>query len=234
MKPDDLIKFNFLYYSSPDILDIYSDDSTIGQGLWPEEQDLLSMVPLRSGRFAILGVGGGRVAIHLARLGFEVVGIDFVAEMVERAQRNAVKHGAQIRGIVQELTTLDLEASTYDAVWLPASLYSYIPTRAKRVAVLNRIHHALKPGGFFLCRFLCGCSGSFNSTIEAFKKGFALVSFGNRSYEWGDMLLNNREYVHIFPAEADLSSEFSEGGFEIAYLNIQKESKRGQAILKKP
>ncbi|MCG7853641.1 MAG: class I SAM-dependent methyltransferase [Methanosarcinaceae archaeon] len=233
MRPDDLIMFNFQYYNSPDILKIYSDDATIDQGLWPDEQDMLLKVPLKGGQLAILGVGGGRVAIHLARMGFEVTGVDFVSEMVVRAQHNAEKRGVRIRGIVQELTRLDLETSSYDAVWLPASLYSYIPTRTKRLTVIKCIYRALRPGGYFFCRFICDQSGSFNSSIEALKKGFALIFFGNRQYERGDMLLNNREFVHVFPAEADLTSEFSEGGFEIVFMNIQKDSKRGQAILKK-
>jgi SAM-dependent methyltransferase len=56
-------------------------------GLEPREITLFEKIPLSKGRVLVLGLGGGREAIHFARLGFEVTGIDFIPEMAENSLR---------------------------------------------------------------------------------------------------------------------------------------------------
>lgn len=46
-------------------------------------------IPLKQGRVLVLCMGGGREAIALAQRGFEVVGVDFVPEVLEKARENA-------------------------------------------------------------------------------------------------------------------------------------------------
>jgi hypothetical protein len=76
MRPADLVEFNRLTYASPSTISAWGEDSTVAAGLSTGEQDLLAHLPIKQGRLLLLGLGGGRDAIALAKMGFEVVGVD--------------------------------------------------------------------------------------------------------------------------------------------------------------
>ncbi|MBN2399942.1 MAG: class I SAM-dependent methyltransferase [Candidatus Aminicenantes bacterium] len=234
MKPRDLVQFNYLSFSSPGSIEEYSEEQTLDWGLLADEQELFARVPMKQGRIAILGVGGGRMAIPLAKMGHDVTGIDFVPAMVQRALENAEKRGVRIHGVIQDFTALELGTDRFDMIWFPAMLYSYIPTRKWRIEVLSRIWRSLKPGGHVLCRFMYGGPKLIDARKKTVKKIIALLFFGNRGYERGDILWNqSREFLHMFSAENELTSEFREAGFQTVHIAV-KHDIRGEAILRKP
>ena len=147
MRPDDLVEFGRQTYTRPHNVASWGRSDLVERGLRPDETALLEKLPLKEGRLLLLGVGGGREAIPLARMGFDVTGVDFVPGMVELAKENAAQRGVRIEGLVQEISRLDVPASSYDVVWLCAAMYSCVPTRQRRVAMLRRIRQALRPGG---------------------------------------------------------------------------------------
>ena len=131
MKPDDLIEFSRQSYNTKEDVESWAVDDLVDSGLAPDELDLLSDLPQKTGKLLLLGVGGGRDAIALAKLGFNVTGVDYVPEMVEHAVENARKRGVQIEGMVQEISKLDVPKGIFDVVWISRSMYSCIPTRAR-------------------------------------------------------------------------------------------------------
>jgi SAM-dependent methyltransferase len=179
-------------------------------------------------------VGGGREAIPLAQKRFKVTGVDFVPEMVEKAKEIAASHGLKIEGLVQEISKIDVPAESYDVAWLSAAMYSCIPTRSRRIAMLQRISKALIPGGYFICQFRWDTSGGSAHLWELVRKIVAFLTLGNLWYERGDTLPNNMEFIHAFSQEDEVRSEFTEGGFEIMYLHIAEEILLGGAVLRKP
>jgi SAM-dependent methyltransferase len=203
-------------------------------GLHPDEQALLTKLSRTEGRLLLLGVGGGREAIPLAKMGFEVTGVDFVPEMVEKAREKADYHKVKIKGLVQEISKIDVPAGSYDVVWLSAAMYSCVPTRGRRVQMLRRIGKALKPGGHFICQFRWATNDVPAHLWELARKIVAFLTVGNRWYERGDMLWYNREFVRAFSLEDEVRSEFAEGGFDIVYLQIVEEILLGGAVLRKP
>jgi 2-polyprenyl-3-methyl-5-hydroxy-6-metoxy-1,4-benzoquinol methylase len=214
MRPDDLVEFSRqCYYSKKIALDYWSSDEIVAGGLNSLETALLEKVPIKNGQLLLLGVGGGREAIPLARLGFEVTGLDFVPEMVEQAKQNAARNGVHLEGLVQEISQLDLPPDSYDIVWLSNRMYSCVPTRDRRIAMLQRIHKTLRPGGYFICSFHWAKRAVFPLRVELARKIFALLTSGNLWYEPGDILWHNAEFLHAFSSETDLRSEFEEGGF---------------------
>jgi 2-polyprenyl-3-methyl-5-hydroxy-6-metoxy-1,4-benzoquinol methylase len=148
LRPDDLIEFSRRHYTRPEAVASWGNDSLLDQGLSPGEKDLLMHLPLKSGRLLLLGLGGGRDAISMARKGFEVVGIDYIKDMVEKARENAARHGVAIRGLVQEISQLEVPSASFDLVLISQSMYSCIPTRTRRIQMLKRIHKAVKPSPF--------------------------------------------------------------------------------------
>jgi 2-polyprenyl-3-methyl-5-hydroxy-6-metoxy-1,4-benzoquinol methylase len=55
------------------------------------------------GKVLDIAMGGGRNAVYLAELGFEVEGVDISAEAVEAAQKLALEHGVVIKAHVADL-----------------------------------------------------------------------------------------------------------------------------------
>ena len=91
-----------------------------------------------------LGCGTGRVALHLARRGYEVIGLDQDQELIDVLEERA-------RGL--ELTTLHADARNFELdrpvglVLAPTQLLQLLPDRAERSECLRCVAAALRPGG---------------------------------------------------------------------------------------
>ena len=234
MKPDDLVEFSRQSYNSEEDVESWAVDDLVDSGLAPDELDLLSDLPETTGDLLLLGVGGGRDAIALAMMGFHVTGLDYVPEMVERAVENAQKRGVQIDGLVQEISKLEVAPNTYDVVWISRSMYSCIPTRARRVELVSRIADAMKPGGYFLCQFHRGDSNQYSKNGMFLRRLIAALTFGNREIEPGDHLYLNVEFLHEFHSLDELRSEIEDGGLVISRIQTEINPIRAGAVCRKP
>jgi len=114
-----------------------------------------------------------------------------------------------------------------------AAMYSCVPTRQRRVAMLRRVRQALRPGGHFVCGFHWGTQEEHSSQVERVRRLAAVLSRGNLSYEPGDMLWHQVEFIHGFLSEEALGAEFAAGGFEIVHLQVRAERARGEAVLRR-
>jgi len=233
MRPDDLVEFSRKTYAKTKSIEGWGANDLIESGLDHDESALLEKIPLKDGKLLLLGIGGGREAIYLALMGFEVTGVDYIPEMIEKAKENAKKRGVHVSGLTMEISELDMPDNSFDIAWLSAAMYSCVPTRERRIEMLKRIWKSLKPEGYFICQFHWDKHIGFSRKVEFARKLFALLSMGNLRYEKGDMLWNNVEFIHVFSSEQELQSEFEAGGFEITYINCPKESIRGGALLRK-
>jgi signal peptidase I len=233
MRPDELIEYGRRHYERASTLDVWSRDVVVDMGFDPEEKAALSAVSRRDGRALVLGLGGGREAIALARLGFAVTGVDFVQEMVTRALENAVRRGFPITGLVQDMRDLDVSPDAFCLVWLSTGMYSSIPTRRRRIELLRRGYRVLEPGGFFVCQFSWDARYSPNRLGVALRRTVATLILGNRSYEPGDVVSGGVEFFHTFWSESELRAEFDEAGLELVKLSLP-ETRWGCAVLRKP
>ncbi len=233
MRPKDLVEFSRQTYASHTMVEDFGSQDLVYPALHLDEKTLLGKLPLKRGRLLLLGVGGGREAIPLAKMGFEVTGVDFVPEMVEKAKENAARHGVKIEGLVQEISKIDVSSGSYDIVWLSAAMYSCVPTRGRRVEMLKRINKALTARGYFICQFRWNTRDRSSHQWELVRKIVAFLTLGNLWYEKGDTLWYNMEFIHAFSSEDELGTEFTEGGFEVIHLHIAEELLLGGAVLKK-
>ncbi len=229
MKPDDLIEFSKQRYNRDGGAEEWGSEEFVAQGLLPLEKDLLEKVPVKQGRVLVLGLGGGREAIALARTGYEVVGVDYSTELSAKALENAAKHGVKIAVLVQEISALELPSNSFDLAVLFAGMYSAIPTRKRRVQMLKKIASILKPGGYFACQFLF--NPDMNQRLPMIITTFAWLTFGNFRYEPGDRIWGS-EFLHGFSSLEELKSEFSEGGFTTLYFTDSNNDKFLGAVLR--
>jgi len=233
MKPDDLVEFSRQGYSKPGDVESWAEDTLVDSGLNAEELALLAEIPAMQGNLLLLGVGGGREAIPLARMGFQVTGVDYVAAMVDRAKKNAARRGVSIEGLVQEISELEVPASTFDIVWLSKEIYSCVPTRERRVEMLRRITHALKPGSFLICQFRLDPELRLTGKSILIRRLIAMCTLGNLKYEPGDTLWLNVEFVHAFASPEAIQAEIEEVGLSVVKMQTDRSPYRCGAVCKK-
>ncbi|MBI4966376.1 MAG: class I SAM-dependent methyltransferase [Desulfomonile tiedjei] len=222
MRPKDLIDFTRTSYSRRHIIEGWSEKQFVDSGLTADEVHLLEKMPIKKGRLLLLGLGGGRDAIRLAQEGFDVTGVDFVPEMLARAQANAWGHNVEIGGVVQDISNLDVPRDSYDVVWFSTGLYSQIPTRSLRISLLERVRKALRSDGCVVCQFDFNRSGDFSLWGKRLRKFIAVVTRGNLQYEDGDHIHAGFEFAHSFSNEEELRSEFEAAEFSVHYLSIRE------------
>jgi SAM-dependent methyltransferase len=99
-----------------------------------------------------LGVGSGRVALPLARAGFDVVGIDTSASMLERARLNLEQAGSVKGGLElvhADMTRFDL-GRRFGMVFIAASTFQHLLTTEEQEACLRCVAKHLQPDGLFV------------------------------------------------------------------------------------
>jgi SAM-dependent methyltransferase len=101
-----------------------------------------------------LACGTGRHAVELAHLGWTVTGVDYGAELLERARANAESAGVELRLHEQDMRDLDLGGERFDAVTCLFDSIGYPQTDEGVVAALRGARAHLAPGGTFVAEFL--------------------------------------------------------------------------------
>jgi SAM-dependent methyltransferase len=95
-----------------------------------------------------LACGAGRHAIGMARRNYRVVGVDLSLSMLARAGELAQEAGQKINFIHGDMRDLGFDR-TFDGVYCLGTSFGYFDDPVN-VKVIEGVHHALKPGGFFL------------------------------------------------------------------------------------
>jgi len=98
-----------------------------------------------------LGVGTGRVALHLARQGLRVVGLDSSLRMLARLEAKldpqTVRHLRLIEG---DMRDFDLGGETFGLIYCALDTFEHLLTPADQLATLRCVARHLAPGGAFV------------------------------------------------------------------------------------
>lgn len=109
---------------------------------------------LKPGTALDVGMGQGRNAVYLAKLGWQVTGIDIADEAVAQARQRAQAAGLRLTALVQDDSTYDFGTRRWTLI-----LFSYAGGSEKPARLLR----ALKPGG----RVVVEAFGQDNSGIAS-------------------------------------------------------------------
>jgi SAM-dependent methyltransferase len=133
---------------------LYRDKDYPGEARYV--QGLLARHGVSGGRMLELGSGTGRHAEQLARLGFQVQGIDASEEMVARArQRIPPDLRTQLGFEVGDVRSARI-GSTFDAVIALFHVASYQNSNVDLAAMFATASEHLRPGGLFVFDFWHG------------------------------------------------------------------------------
>jgi SAM-dependent methyltransferase len=109
------------------------------------EADLLASYSPRS--ILDAGCGTGRIAIELARRGFEVVGVDLDADMIARARAKA----PQMTWIVDDLARMRL-GRQFELIAMPGNVMLFCAPADRGLIVAN-LAGSISPGGLLIAGF---------------------------------------------------------------------------------
>lgn len=111
--------------------------------------EVLEFVPtLSPGRALDLGCGYGRASIFLARLGWEVDGVDFVPQAIEEAQRRTKAANVSVNFHIGDVTHLDFLTPGYTFALDVGCAHNL--THDELFAYAAEVRRLLAPGGFYM------------------------------------------------------------------------------------
>ena len=100
--------------------------------------------------------GAGKLLVHLARSGYETVGLDLSPEMLDICRREVSREGvdvqARIRLIQGDMCSFDLRQA-FDFIVLEDDGFVYLLTQEDQIRCLSRVRRHLADGGYFFLSF---------------------------------------------------------------------------------
>jgi SAM-dependent methyltransferase len=143
------------------------------------------------GRLLDLGCGQGRDAIPLARLGYEVTGIDHSSVGIEQMNQMAYREHLPLTGIVADIyeyTAFD----RYDYILLDSLFHFGTKERTKEVGLLTRILEAAQPATYItICIQDVGRKVEILNTVLSRFEELELVDKTSLVYEFRDQASNH-------------------------------------------
>jgi ubiquinone/menaquinone biosynthesis C-methylase UbiE len=111
-----------------------------------ENRFILSrMGDVRGKRLLDIGAGLGESSVYFALQGAQVTMTDISPGMVQTGRELARRYGVEVEGIVTGAEDLGVAAGCFDYVYIANTIHHV----HDRDALFQKIHRALKPGGFF-------------------------------------------------------------------------------------
>lgn len=138
-------KYLLQAHLDPEVNEASRKDSTIQSSLQWLKQEILPSPPAP---ILDLGCGPGQYSNPLARLGYEVTGVDLSSRSLEYAREYAVKENLSVEYHHMDYMGISFQEE-FQVVLLIFCDFGVFSLE-RRTHLLKRIYKALRPGGFFL------------------------------------------------------------------------------------
>lgn len=214
LSPEEILNFAKIYYKrkADNYSKEYEDD--IKSGLNKFEKEILEKhFQNKKAKILLLGCGGGRESIALAKLGFHVTGVDMVEEAISIAENIAEKERVQIDFVCNEFSELSLPYDSFDYAFFSLWLYEQIPSMKKRVEIVRSLKMILKNEGKVIFHFHLSNLSPNEKRLYPFHKAIAWITWGNRGYQLGDRPAHGIHLYHIFTTKEEIHNELIKAGF---------------------
>lgn len=167
----------------------------------------------------VAGAGGGREAIALAKLGFQVTAFDFSEDLVSACRRNMQAAGVTARVLEAPPGRVPDTLGIYDGIVAGRGFYHHIPGRSQRIDFLKDCRaHVQSNAPLFLSDFHTRSSDSrlhrrthsIASFVRRFRRNPRPVELG----DWLDVCMQ-----HAFVKE-EIESELKAAGFDLEFYAV--------------
>lgn len=102
------------------------------------------------GQVLDVGCGYGRIALPLARAGYEIEGLDLSPNLIEAARRSADAEGLPIGFTVGSMRSLPYPSAAFDAVVCLWSAFHELLEEEEQTEAIRETWRVLRPGSFAL------------------------------------------------------------------------------------
>jgi ubiquinone/menaquinone biosynthesis C-methylase UbiE len=199
------------------------------EGLWASEEKLLKKYFKKNSRILDIGCGSGRTTFDLARLGYNVVGIDLTPAMIKTAKKLSEEFNINIDFKVGNAIKLNFDDKSFDNALFSFNGWDQIPMARNRLLALKETRRVLKPGGYFIfTSHLMSIDKYFFSWIKEWIKFYILknIGFKIKEIEFGDKFFRrgskevyeNEQFLHI-PKFSKVKAQVKSAGFEIVFCD---------------
>lgn len=224
---DELIEQNRCHYDHPNVVEIFTREDL---ELTLLERRALDQFIFKPGRGLVLGSGGGREAIALAKRGWQMVAMDQAPALVDAVRKRIENSepGLSIELQCGDITQGFSSNASFDLICLLGCLYNLIPTRRLRLEVLRNCRAHLAPEGICLLSVdvLSSAPTWRKRWAHGVRKAIAWIFRGNTECEIGDQWLSEG-FCHNFSSIEEAIEEIREAGFKIK----GREEEKGSLIL---
>lgn len=166
-----------------------------------------------------VGAGTGRQTLAIAKHGFDVVAIDFSANMLVQLKKNAADLGLQseISEVVSDITKLPFRDVIFAGVEMVAALHN-LPSAELRISAIAEIYRVTRGGGKAIVTvWLRNQRGFYRVLLKnAFRYLLGRSAWGDVWIPWG----GNQRFYHLF-CQPELSSVVSAVGFKIGRVEVK-------------
>ncbi|MEP2669377.1 MAG: class I SAM-dependent methyltransferase [Cyclobacteriaceae bacterium] len=153
----------------------YQTENLFGKP-YPELISFFSKIPTR-GILLDLGCGQGRDALPLARMGYEVTGIDYSTVGIRQMERIAKREGLKLTGIVRDIYEMK-NFSNFDFILLDSMFHFRKPELKKESELIVRIIKTSTEGTIIVF-----CIQNSGKKIEIFNNTIKHLEFDERITE---------------------------------------------------
>lgn len=197
----------YMAYDSPKSHELFGNSAYLNWGLTPLEKSLFTRhLTKPSARVLVAGCSAGRECVPLARQGHQVTGIDYVPEMIRRADRFRADLCLEIEYRIGDIAAFSAPVDSYD--YILCTILCLINPRPKRATMMEAFHHCLSPSGILFVNYRAPYHRPIRSaTLRQF------LGFVNPDYTPGDCG-SSHTLSHSF-TEDELQEEASTCGFEL-------------------
>ena len=204
-----------MYGSFAYVYDKFMDDVPYEE--WAEYvQSLLMEYEVREGLVLELGCGTGNLTEILASRGYDMIGVDLSADMLDIAMEKREKSGRDILYLMQDMREFELYGTVRAAVSICDSM-NYLQEEKDLLSTFKLVNNYLDPGGIFIFdlntaykyRELIG-----DTTIAENREGASFI-WENTWYE--EEKVNEYDLTIFAETENGLYQKFEETHFQRAY-----------------
>jgi SAM-dependent methyltransferase len=170
------------------------------------------------GRVLVVGSGVGRECFALAAAGWRVLGVEFAPAMIGLSRKRAADRGLDVDFRLADIREHVLDHASLDGIFFTYDVYSFLPHRRERIALLRRLRSWLRPGGvvFLSARRVLSRYDRLILSLQ----WLALSRTGEA--EWGDSHTRwipndgelHRSFIHVFSTR-QLRAETTAAGFDM-------------------